>query len=84
MFNFWNREDSLKEKELYDPEYIKAKEERDKIMNILIKERDEKQIEEQNDTEVIINIIIKKDVVTITCKNKVIKKDKITDYFEKK
>jgi hypothetical protein len=84
MFNFWNREDSLKEKELYDPEYILAKEERDKNEELLRKERNKKEPEKKSDTEITIKIIIKNDVVTITCKSKVPKKDKITDYFNKK
>ena len=64
--NFWNKEDSLAEKNMYNEEYIKARE---------IREKEEKQIEDKK------NLKKKKEIVNIKCKNLILKNEKITNFY---
>ena len=83
-YNYWNREDTLAEKELYDDEHIKEREEREKAQ----KEREKLKVKLER--EEVIGIPIreeqkpkeeKMEFVTIKCKNAKIKNLKITNYF---
>ena len=67
--NFWNKEDTLKERQMYDPDYIREAEE--------YKKKQEQEREHQKALEK------QKHTVILTFKNKIFKNNSIKKYFIK-
>ena len=70
--NYWNKEDSLKERQMYDPIYIREAEEYKKKQ-----EKDKIELEHQKALEK------QKHTVILTFKNKIFKNNSIKKYFIK-